>query len=150
DPGWFELGVPLLGICYGMQLTMQQLGGKLGRADKPEYGTVTYRVTRRDALTRGVPRSFRAWMSHSDEVQGLPPGFLATGRTANGALAGARHEKKPWHFIQFHPEVVHPPAGRRILENFLFQVARLEPDWSMGDFLAREIADIRRRVGRGR
>ena len=150
DPGWFELGVPLLGICYGMQLTMQQLGGKLGRADKAEYGTVTYRVTRPDALTRGVPRSFRAWMSHSDEVKGLPPGFVATGRTANCALAGARHEKKPWHFIQFHPEVVHTTAGRRILDNFLFRVARLESDWSMGDFLEREIADLRRRVGRGR
>ena len=150
DPGWFKLGVPVLGICYGMQLTMQQLGGVLARAEKPEYGTVTYRVTRPSALTRGVPRSFRAWMSHADEVKRLPPGFLATGHTANCALAGARHEREPWHFIQFHPEVVHTTPGRRILENFLFRVARLTPDWSMGDFVEREVASIRRQVGRGR
>jgi GMP synthase (glutamine-hydrolysing) len=151
DPGWFELGVPILGICYGMQLTMRELGGTLGRAARAEFGTVRYRVARPDALTKGLPRSFRAWMSHSDEVKSLPPGFIATGRTANCAFAGARHEKHPWHFIQFHPEVVHTTQGKKLLENFLFRVARLESHWSMGDFLEREVAEIRRRVGpRGR
>ena len=150
DHGWFELGVPILGICYGMQLTMRELGGKLGRAARPEFGTVRYRVGRPDALTRGLPRSFRAWMSHSDEVKSLPPGFIATGRTVNCAFAGARHETHPWHFIQFHPEVIHTTPGKKLLENFLFRVARLEPNWSMEDFLAREIEDVRRRVGRGR
>jgi GMP synthase (glutamine-hydrolysing) len=150
DHGWFEMGVPILGICYGMQLTMRELGGTLGRSMRPEFGTVRYRVARPDALTRGLPRSFRAWMSHSDEVKSLPPGFIATGRTAHCAFAGARHEKHPWHFIQFHPEVVHTTPGRKLLENFLFRVARLEPNWSMGDFLEREIEEIRRRVGRGR
>jgi len=150
DPGWFELGVPILGICYGMQLTMRELGGTLGRAQRPEFGTVRYRIARTDALTRGLPRSFRAWMSHSDEVKSLPPGFVATGRTANCALAGARHEREPWHFIQFHPEVVHTTQGKKLLENFLFRVARLTPNWSMGDFLAREVEEIRRRVGNGR
>jgi GMP synthase (glutamine-hydrolysing) len=150
DPAILRPDLPVLGICYGMQVTLHHLGGRLARAARPEYGTVTYAVDGPSELTRGLPRRFRAWMSHGDEVVGLPRGFVATGHTANCALAGARHARRPWHFVQFHPEVVHTAHGARMLENFLFRVARLEPSWSMGDFLAREVDHIRRRVGRRR
>ncbi len=150
DPGIFAAGLPLLGICYGMQATMQQLGGRLARAARAEYGTVTYCVDRPSELTRGLARRFRAWMSHGDEVAELPPGFLATGHTANCAVASARHGERPWHFVQFHPEVVHTVGGAALLANFLFRVARLKPSWSMGDFLEREAAVLRRAVGKRR
>ena len=150
DPRVLAPDIPVLGICYGMQVTMHALGGKLRRARRSEFGAVTHSVDRTDDLTKGLPRKFRAWMSHGDEVAALPEGFVATGHTANCAIAAARHEKRPWHFVQFHPEVVHTPVGKQLLSNFLFRVARLEPDWKIEDFLEEQVAAVRRQVGRGR
>jgi GMP synthase (glutamine-hydrolysing) len=149
DPALFDLSLPILGICYGMQVTLKHLGSTLHRADHGEYGTVNYQVVGRDPLARGIPKQFRAWMSHGDEVASLPDGFVITGRTRNCAIAGARHRTRPWHFVQFHPEVVHSPYGVPLLENFLFRIAKLEPSWSMGEFLDRQVRQIRKQVGSG-
>ena len=150
DTGIFRLGLPMLGICYGMQVTLFHLGGRLARAKHGEYGTVQYEVTGRDPLMKGLPKKFRAWMSHGDEVAELPPDFVALGRTKNCRIAGARHKSKPWHFVQFHPEVVHSPYGTPLLHNFLFKIAKLKSSWSMGEFLRKEIDEVRRRVRGGR
>ncbi len=147
DSGIYALGKPLLGICYGFQATMQRLGGELKKAPRAEYGMATFVVDRRSPLFAGVPRRFRAWMSHGDEVTALPGGWLEVAHTANCAFAAAQHEKLPFHLIQFHPEVVHSPQGRRVLANFLFGVARLRGGWSMRSFLRRAVAEIRAQVG---
>ncbi len=147
DPRSLDPKVPLLGICYGMQVSLFALGATLRKARRGEYGQVTFRLDRADALTRGLPRTFKAWMSHGDEVATLPEGFVVTGHTVNCALAAARHETRPWHFVQFHPEVVHTPVGKNLLHNFLFKVARLTPDWKIEDFLAEQVVAVRRQVG---
>ncbi len=147
DPGIYELKKPLLGICYGFQATMQLMGGELERASRAEYGMATFVRDGRSLLFEKVPKRFRAWMSHGDEVAALPAGWRRVAHTANCAFAAAEHEKRPFHLIQFHPEVVHSPYGRQVLANFLFKVARLEGGWSMKSFLKSAVAAIRAQVG---
>jgi GMP synthase (glutamine-hydrolysing) len=149
DPGIYALEKPLLGICYGFQVTAHALGGKLTRAERAEYGVATFVQDAKSPLFASVPKRFRAWMSHGDEVQSMPAEWVRTAHTSNCAFAGARHVRLPFHLIQFHPEVVHSPYGKKVLENFLFKIARLEGGWSMKSFLRAAIADIRRRVGDG-
>ena len=149
DPGIYRLGKPLLGICYGFQVTAHLTGGTLAKAAAAEYGHATFVLDRPSALFTGVPKRFRAWMSHGDEVRALGPGWTPVAHTANCAFAAARHEKLPYHLIQFHPEVIHSPHGKAVLRNFLFRVARLEGGWSMKSFLRQAVADIRTRVGEG-
>jgi GMP synthase (glutamine-hydrolysing) len=149
DPGIYRLELPLLGICYGFQATVQVLGGTTAKAERAEYGTATFVRDRASPLFTGVPRRFRAWMSHGDEVQALPPGWERVAHTANCVHAAARHRELPYHLIQFHPEVVHSPFGRRVLHNFLFRVAGLEGGWSIKGFLKEAVAEIRAQVGSG-
>jgi len=149
DPGIYELGKPLLGICYGFQATAHLTGGRLAKADAAEYGLATFIVDKPSPLFAGVPKRFRAWMSHGDEVQGLGDGWVKVAHTSNCAFAAARHTKKPFHLIQFHPEVVHSPYGKQVLENFLFRIAGLEGGWTMKNFLRQAVADIRTQVGDG-
>ncbi|MBI3538914.1 MAG: glutamine-hydrolyzing GMP synthase, partial [Candidatus Eisenbacteria bacterium] len=149
DAGIYALGKPLLGICYGFQATMQLQGGRLAKAPRAEYGTATFVLDGRSPLFAGVPKRFRAWMSHGDEVQGLGPGWIKVAHTSNCAFAAARHETLPFHLIQFHPEVVHSLYGKQVLRNFLFRVARLEGGWSVKSFLRQAVADIRAEVGDG-
>ena len=148
DPGICGLKKPLLGICYGFQATMQRMGGELKRASRAEYGMATFVQDGRSLLFAKVPKRFRAWMSHGDEVAALPVGWRRVAHTANCAFAAAEHEQRPFHLIQFHPEVVHSPYGKQVLANFLFKVARLKGGWSMESFLKRAIAAIRAQVGR--
>jgi len=150
DPAVLPAELPVLGICYGMQVTMHALGGTLRKAKHSEFGAVTFHVDESGALTTGLPRRFRAWMSHGDEVAALPKGYVATGHTANCGIASARHGKRPWHFVQFHPEVLHTAGGTKLLHNFLFRVARLKPDWKIEDFLREQVRLVRKQVGRGR
>jgi GMP synthase (glutamine-hydrolysing) len=149
DPGIFALRKPLLGICYGFQATQQLMGGKVAKAERAEYGTATFVQDGRSPLFAGVPKRFRAWMSHGDEVQALGPEWKKLAHTSNSAFAAAQHVKLPFYLIQFHPEVVHSPYGRQVLSNFLFKVAKLRGGWSMKSFLKRAVADIRAQVGEG-
>ncbi len=149
DAGIYDLKLPLLGICYGFQVTMQHFGGSLARAERAEYGTATFVRDGASPLFEGVPKRFRAWMSHGDEVQALPDGWVRVAHTSNCAFAAARHRTRPFHVIQFHPEVVHSPYGAAVLRNFLFKVAKLKPGWSMAGFRQRAIRTIREQVGDG-
>ena len=149
DPGIYALGKPLLGICYGFQVTAQLTGGKLAKADAAEYGTATFVLDRPSPLFTGVPKRFRAWMSHGDEVQSLGEDWIKVAHTSNSAFAAARHRTQPFHLIQFHPEVVHSPFGKRVIHNFLFRVAQLKGGWSMKNFLRQAVAEIRAQVGEG-
>ncbi len=150
DPGIYGLGKPLLGICYGFQVTQQLQGGEVAKAKAAEYGVATFVHDGRSPLFAGVPKRFRAWMSHGDEVKALGPGWVRVARTSNCAFAAARHGTKPFHLIQFHPEVVHSPYGPRVLSNFLFKVAKLKGGWSMKHFVREAVRDVRARVGDGR
>jgi GMP synthase (glutamine-hydrolysing) len=147
DPGIYELKRPVLGICYGLQATMRLMGGELKRAARAEYGMATFVLDRRSALFAGVPKRFRAWMSHGDEVAALPAGWRRVAHTANCAFAAVEHETRPFHLIQFHPEVVHSLYGKQVLRNFLFGVCGLRGGWSMKSFLRTAIAGIRAQVG---
>jgi GMP synthase (glutamine-hydrolysing) len=149
DAGIYALKKPLLGICYGFQATAQLLGGKLAKATAAEYGMATFVVKRPSPLFAGVPKRFRAWMSHGDEVQGLPEDWVHVASTRNCTFAAARHATLPFHLIQFHPEVVHSPYGRQVIRNFLFRIAGLKGGWTMKNFLRQAVADIRARVGDG-
>jgi len=149
DKGLYALGKPLLGICYGFQATMQVLGGTVEKAPRAEYGVATFVRDRPSKLFTGVPKRFRAWMSHGDEVAAMPPGWIKVAHTTNCTFAAAQHPKLPFHFIQFHPEVVHSPYGKQVLSNFLFGIAGLKGGWSMKRFVQRAVAEIRERVGEG-
>ena len=149
DPGIYELGKPLLGICYGFQATAQLTGGQVAKAEAAEYGTATFVLDKPSPLFAGVPKRFRAWMSHGDEVQSLGEDWIKVAHTSNCRFAAARHRHLPFHMIQFHPEVVHSPFGKRVIHNFLFKVAGLEGGWSMKSFVRQAIADIRAQVGGG-
>ena len=147
DPAIYDLGRPVLGICYGFQATAQLLGGRVAKAERAEYGHATFVQDGRSPLFAGVPRRFRAWMSHGDEVQSLPDGWVKVAHTTNCAFAAARHARLPFHLIQFHPEVAHSPYGKKVLHNFLFRIAGLEGGWSMKGFMRQAISDIRSQVG---
>jgi GMP synthase (glutamine-hydrolysing) len=149
DAGVYALGKPLLGICYGFQVTQHLMGGELARAKHAEYGVATFLLDKPSPLFAGVPKRFRAWMSHGDEVKALGPGWQKIAHTSNCAFAAARHEKLPYHLIQFHPEVVHSPYGRQVLSNFLFRIAGLKGGWSMKHFVRDAVRDIRAQVGDG-
>ena len=149
DPGIYALKKPLLGICYGFQATAQLLGGRVEKAERAEYGTATFIRDRASPLFAGIPKRFRAWMSHGDEVRALGPGWTRVAHTSSCVFAAAMHEKLPFHLIQFHPEVVHTPHGRQVLSNFVFGIAGLKGGWSMKGFLTQAVADISSRVGEG-
>jgi GMP synthase (glutamine-hydrolysing) len=148
DPAIYELGRPLLGICYGFQVTVQLQGGVVEKAERAEYGMATFVRDGRSPLFDGVPKRFRAWMSHGD-VRALPAGWRRVAHTANCAFAAAAHEKHPFHLIQFHPEVAHTKFGSRVLHNFLFGVAGLRGGWSMSGFLRSAVKSIREQAGGG-
>jgi GMP synthase (glutamine-hydrolysing) len=156
DPGVFALGVPVLGICYGVQLTARLLGGEVLGSDKREYGRAHVRVTdggARSPLFHGfhAHEELAVWMSHADRVEKLPAGFELIGETPNAPAAAIADEKRRVYGVQFHPEVAHTPRGGELLANFLFRVCGLEPTWTMASFADEAVAAVRRQVGeRGR
>jgi GMP synthase (glutamine-hydrolysing) len=143
-------GLPILGICYGMQLLAHQLGGKVAPSHKREYGPANvHRATSDGAIFSGLPDSFGVWMSHGDKVTDLPPGFEIIARSDNSDFAAMADDKG--HIgIQFHPEVVHTPLGKEIIRNFLYKVCSCEPTWTSGNYIERAFKDIRTQVGDGR
>ncbi len=150
DRSVLELGLPILGICYGMQWLCQALGGRVRSADGPgrEYGPAELRLTADPGpLFDGVAETTRVWMSHGDVVEELPPGFRLAGRTESCAIAAAWHPERRIFALQFHPEVSHTLEGAAILRNFLFEGAGLTADWSAGALADEKVAEIRRTVG---
>jgi GMP synthase (glutamine-hydrolysing) len=151
DPKIFELGVPVLGICYGMQLGAQILGGEVKPARAREYGRAKLSVTdEKDALVHGLPKETTVWMSHGDQVHELPGDFVALATTPTCPYAAARHRTRPFYGVQFHPEVTHTPRGEQIFHNFLYDICKCAGTWTMGNFAEQAIARAREQIGSGR
>ena len=150
DPAIFELGVPVLGICYGVQLMGHFLGGKVALSKEREYGLGRLTIKRPGKLFAGLPRQLRIWNSHGDKLTALPPGFVATAISENSPYAGIEDPVRRFYGIQFHPEVFHTERGVDMIRNFLVGVCRARQDWTTKDFIAHAVADIRGRVGKSR
>jgi GMP synthase (glutamine-hydrolysing) len=150
-PDWvFESGVPVLGICYGMQLLAHQLGGHVGPGAAREYGPATITADADLPLFAGLPRELDVWMSHGDRIEALPPGFEAVARSGNSPVAVMADRARGYYGLQFHPEVVHTPRGKEILRNFVHDVCGCPGTWTAGNFIEETIAAIRAQVGEGR
>jgi len=151
-PEVFELGIPVLGVCYGLQLIAKMLGGRVDRSAHREFGPASLEVVQaRGPFAAMAPgEHLDVWMSHGDRVEQLPPGWVVLARTANAPLAAAAHPTRPLYGFQFHPEVVHTPRGKELLRAFLFDDCRLRGDWTMKSFVAESVAEIRAKVGEGR
>ena len=145
----FDLGVPVLGICYGLQLMVHVLGGKVRAADKREYGHANVEITNRSGLFHSLPQKLNVWMSHGDEAVELPPGFHLTASSPNAVAAIENPERKMWA-VQFHPEVRHTQHGTEILRNFALEICGAKPTWTAQHFIEATIASVRHTVGNGR
>jgi GMP synthase (glutamine-hydrolysing) len=147
DPALFDLGIPVLGICYGMQFMTAALGGRVERARRREYGFAELSIKSARGLFHGIDRATTCWMSHGDSIKKLPRGFKATASTANTAFAAACDDRRRLYGVQFHPEVDHTPLGRAMLKNFLFGICGCKRSWTMKSFAKEAVAEIRRTVG---
>jgi GMP synthase (glutamine-hydrolysing) len=147
DPSLFDLGIPVLGICYGMQFMTAALGGRVERARRREYGFAELSIKSARGLFHGIDRNTTCWMSHGDSIKRLPIGFQATASTANTAFAAASDVRRRLYGVQFHPEVDHTPLGRAMLKNFLFGICGCKRSWTMKSFAKEAVAEIRRTVG---
>lgn len=145
-----DMGVPVLGICYGMQLMARILGGEVAHLGLREYGKTTVFVNDWSDLFAGVGPSFTSWMSHQDQVNAPPAGFDVIARTANTPVAAMRDRVRKLYGLQFHPEVVHTEHGREILANFLFRICGCEKSWTRGRFIQDQVERVREQVGEGR
>jgi len=147
DPGLLEMGVPVLGICYGMQLGCELLGAKVSPSRSREYGRTKLTVGDRDELLGQLPDETTVWMSHGDVVTELPDDFVPLATTASSPFAAVRHRSKPFFGLQFHPEVTHTPEGSQIIRNFVYAVCGGKGTWQVGRFIDETVAAVRERVG---
>ncbi|MBI5643174.1 MAG: glutamine-hydrolyzing GMP synthase [Deltaproteobacteria bacterium] len=144
----FDLDIPILGICYGMQLTAKLLGGKVEKSKKREYGGADLIIGNAGDLFFGLGMGgLKVWMSHGDKVEVLPPGFKTIARSANSDICAIKDDTRKIYGVQFHPEVVHTPKGGRILKNFVFRICGCEPAWTMKSFIETAISDIQAKAG---
>ena len=151
DPGILQLGVPVMGICYGFQVMAQQLGGEVARTGRREYGATTMTVHGDGgALLVGQPESQTTWMSHGDSVARAPEGFAVLASTADTPVAAFASDEKKMYGVQWHPEVKHSEFGQRVLENFLHTAAGIPADWNSGNVIAEQVERIRAQVGSAR
>ena len=149
-PAWvFDSGVPVLGICYGMQLIAHQLGGRVAPAGEREYGFAVIQRNDKSVLFDGLDDEIPVWMSHGDRIDRLPAGFRSVAYSENSPIAAASNDAGVYG-IQFHPEVAHTPQGAEILRNFIYKVCGVSGAWTPGNFVAEAIASIRRQVGDGK
>ena len=152
DAKVLDLGIPILGICYGLQILVHKLGGQIEAADDREYGRAILKIEREDPLFEGLPEdgAQTVWMSHGDRVTALPEGMTVIASSGGSPFAAVRSEKAPFWGVQFHPEVVHTEGGTQILENFVHRICGCTPSWTMSSFADAAIAAIREQVGGGR
>jgi len=147
DPEIFNLGIPVLGICYGMQFMADALGGTVKRAGKREYGFAELNISKAEGIFKGIDPKTISWMSHGDSIEAMPKGFEMTASTENTEIAAACHPEKKLYGLQFHPEVEHTPKGKDMLKNFLFDVCGCKKTWTMKSFAKEATAQIRETVG---
>ncbi len=147
DRDIFNLGIPILGICYGAQVMAKILGGRVSKSGAREYGRAALKVKSRKDLFKGLGSKEIVWMSHGDKVTTLPCGFRIIGSTGNCLIAAMENKDKKFYGVQFHPEVVHTPKGKAILKNFIFDIAGNKPSWNMHSFVKDTISTIKNRVG---
>ncbi len=150
DPAIYSLNIPLLGICYGMQMMAYQLGGKVSRAQRREYGQAEIEILSAGGLLGCMDDRDRCWMSHGDLVEAPPPGFSVLARTAFTPVAAMADPGRGLYAVQFHPEVVHTPKGQDVLRYFLFDICGCSGTWTMGSFVEQAVAEIKEKVGSGR
>lgn len=149
-PAWvWESGLPVLGICYGMQVMAHQLGGKVAPGAEREYGPAVVHRDHAAPLLEGLPQDFEVWMSHGDRIEVLPPGFTGYASSANSPLAVMADLSRRYYGLQFHPEVAHTPRGKEMLRNFVQGVCGAEGTWTPGNFIEETVEAIRRQVGSG-
>ncbi len=149
DPKIFDLGIPVLGICYGLQLTVKIHGGKVARSDRREYGSAILDVSSKDRIFKGLPsKKMKVWMSHGDKVLSLPEGFKALAGTSNTEFAVISNPDRRIYGLQFHPEVVHTPDGSTIIRNFCRDVCACKGLWNMESFIEASVRDIRAELGK--
>ena len=150
DPAIFELGLPILGICYGMQLACESLGGTVDSATKREYGGRRCFFNGDDPFLNDVPAEATVWMSHEDQVQSVSDDFIQLGHTETCPVAAVKHRERAVYGIQFHPEVTHTTIGNTLLRNFLYAVCKCKGTWNLGDFAQQAIEQISEQVGENR
>ena len=147
DSAILKLGIPILGICYGLQYMVDSLGGKVLGSTKREYGFAELLVKNQKGIFAGVNKKSQCWMSHGDSIGSLPAGFVITASTSNTSVAAAEDIKHNFYGLQFHPEVVHTKEGKKMLSNFLFTICHCKKSWSMKSFVHHAVEEIRQQVG---
>ena len=147
DPRIYELGIPILGICYGCQLVAQQLGGTVARGDKGEYGRTRIRRIGESTLLDSLPESFDVWMSHFDAVSAAPPGFRVVASTEDAPMAAIEDAARRIYAVQYHPEVMHTEHGQILLQRFLHEIAGIDASWTMESVIESQVAAVREQVG---
>ena len=150
EPELFELGIPVLGICYGAQLMAWTLGGKVATAPVSEYGKTEVTVSDKEGLLKNVSDKTIAWMSHTDYIEAMPEGFKATAHTPVCPVAAMENSSKKLYAFQFHPEVTHSQEGMKMLAAFVYGPCGCKGEWKMDSFVEASIEDIRRKVGSGK
>lgn len=147
DKGVFDLGIPILGICYGMQLMSTMLDGSVSRASQREYGKMNIKLDQACDLFNGIESDTTCWMSHTYFVDKLPEGFEAVATSSNCPIAAMENTKRKFYGVQFHPEVMHTPRGKDILANFLYKVCGCAGDWKMSSFVEQSVKDLKQKIG---
>ena len=163
DPRIFQLGVPVLGICYGLQIMAHSLGGKVSPAKSREFGRAKLHIERapdqkgdkalaakQHALLNGLPQETTVWMSHGDQVDEVGGDFVPLASTPTCPMAAVAHKTRPFYGVQFHPEVTHTPRGEQLFQNFLYEICRCSGSWTMGNFIEHTVARIRKQVGKAK
>ncbi len=150
DPQIFKSGIPILGICYGLQLGVLVLGGKVTPTQSREYGRTEGKVINKQDLFAGLPTKLIVWMSHGDRVSNIAKQFTTLARTKHSPYASIKHKQLPFYGVQFHPEVTHTPLGSRIIRNFLYKICGCRGTWKMKSYIKEAVTEIRNKVGKGR